>query len=147
MKGVIQEDHIPLNNFRLTVPGLPDFVFTAVTGLEEELDVTQLPDRTVASGGRTNTVEFDVMLPLHHVAEQLAMELWFRESQDPAPPTYRKVGTLVLPTLSGQGERSFTLVGLFPRRRTLPDFEMENEGEMAAATWGMVASEIIPLGI
>jgi hypothetical protein len=147
VKGVLQADHIPLNSFRLVIVGLPDLVLTGVSGLEEELDVTNLPDRTIASGGRTGPVEFDIMQPLHHTAEYLAMEAWFRESQDPAPPTYRKVGMLVLPSLSQSRERSYTLVGLFPRRRALPDFEMDNEGELSVVTWGMACSQVLPIGL
>ena len=53
MKGVIQPNHIPMNNFVLQVIGLPDIVFTEVGDISEIIDKVDLPDRTRASGGRS----------------------------------------------------------------------------------------------
>ncbi len=145
MKGVIQPDHIPLNQFQLLVLGLGNFTFISVTGLEEELNVVDLPDRTVASGGRTNAIEFVVKLPLHHRTEQAQMELWYRESQDPVLPTYKKPATLILPSSSRQIVVSYALSNVFPMKRTTPDFELENDGEMAANEWTMRADSMLPL--
>jgi hypothetical protein len=145
MKAVIQPDHIPLNKFELIVLGLPPFTFTALSGLEEELDVVDLPDRTVASGGRTGPVEIEVMLPAHHIAEQAAMELWFQESQDPVLPTYKKPGTLLITSISGGTVRSFSMPDLFPSKRTIPDFEFDNDGELAEIGWTLRASDVLPI--
>lgn len=145
MKGVIKKDHIPLNKFQLLVLGLPDFTFTAVSGIEEELDVTDLPDRTRASGGRTAPVEFTVMLPMHHIVEQAAMELWYAQSKDPVAVDYQKQGTLILPSISGNTIRTYSLIDLFPSKRGLPEFEMDNEGEMAAVEWTLNANEVLPI--
>lgn len=145
MKSVIQPDHIPLNKFELIVVGLPPFTFTSLTGLEEELDKVNLPDRTVASGGRTQPVEFDVMLPTHHIAEQLAMEAWFQESQDPVLPTYKKPGTLIVSSISGNIVRSWSFPDLFPFKRTHPDMEMDNDGELSELQWALAASDILPI--
>lgn len=145
MKGIIQADHIPLNQFQLVVLGLGSFTFISITGLEEELNVVDLPDRTVASGGRTNPLEFVVALPLHHKTEQLQMELWFRESQDPVLPTYKKPATLILPSISRQLIQSYALSNVFPSKRGTPDFELDNDGEMAANEWTMRADSMLPL--
>lgn len=145
MKAVIQPDHIPLNKFQLLVLGLPTFTFTALAGLEEELDVVDLPDRTVASGGRTQPQEFTVMLPTHHITEQAAMELWFQESQDPVLPTYKKPATLLLPSISGQIVRSYSLIDVFPSKRTLPDVDFDNDGELSQIEWTLRASDMLPI--
>ena len=145
MKGVIDPDHIPLNKFQLIVLGLPAFTFTSLSGLEEELDKVNLPDRTVRSGGRTQPVEFDVMLPLHHTVQRLAMEAWFQETQDPVSPTYLKPGTLILPSLSGGTIVSYSFPDLFPSKRGVPDFEFDNDGEMAELTWTLNASDMLPI--
>lgn len=148
MKGVIAEDHIPLHKFRLSVSGIPiDLIFTSVSGIEEELDVAEMPDRTVATGGRTKPVEFTCMLPLHHEVEQAAMEAWFAQTHgDGKEPNvnlkYKRTGTLRLPSISGQIQVTFVLDELFPCGRSLPDFEMENEGEMAQVEWKFAASDI-----
>lgn len=145
MKGVIQSDHIPVNKFQLLVAGLPPLVITELSGIEDELEAVDLPDRTSASGGNRKSTEFTMMLPMHHTVEQAAMELWYRESQDPVQPTYKKIGTLVHTSISGSTLRTFTLVGLYPKKRGLPDLEMVNEGEMAGVEWTMSADDIEPI--
>lgn len=145
MKGVIQPDHIPLNKYQLLVVGLPELTFTSLTGLEEELDVVSLPDRTVASGGRTQPIEFEVMHPAHHTVEQLAMEAWFQEGQDPVSPLYKKPGTLIITSLTGGNARTFSMPDLFVSKRTIPDFEFDNDGEMAEITWTLRASDMLPI--
>lgn len=148
MKGVILEDHIPLNKYVLTVDGIGvDLILTTVSGIEEELDVTDMPDRTVATGGRTQAVEFTAMLPLHHEVEQAAMEEWYAQTHGTGrSPTvdlgYKRTGTLRLSSLSNAIQAVFLLDELFPSKRALPDFEMENEGEMAQVEWSFRASDI-----
>jgi hypothetical protein len=145
MKGAIKEDHIPVNKYQLNVLGLPPLTCTEISGLEEELITTTLPDRTVASGGDTNPVEFDAMIPEHHIVEQAAMEAWFVESQDPVLPSYKKVGTLISESVSGGTVVTKSLVGIFPKKRATPDREMANEGEMAAITWTFSVDKVLPI--
>lgn len=145
MKGTIQPDHIPLNKFQLLVLGLPPLTLMSLSGLEEELDVVELPDRTVASGGRTRAVEFTIEIPAHHTTEQAAMEVWFQESQDPVTPTYKKPGTLILTSISGGTTRTFSMPDMFPSKRVIPDFEQDNDGEMASFEWTIRASDILPI--
>jgi len=145
LKGTIQPDHIPLNKYQLIVLGMPPLDFTTIAGLEEELDTVELPDRTVVTGGRTKPVEFTAKLPMHHTVQQAAVELWFQESQDPVSPTYKKPGTLILTSLTGGTVRSFSFPDIFPAKRTIPDFEMNNEGEMAEEEWMFKASDILPI--
>lgn len=146
MKGVIQSDHIPANKFKLIVVGLPvNFTFTAVSGIEEELDTVDLPDRTVASGGRTAPVELTAVLPLHHTGEQAVMEAWFQESQDPVLPSYKKPATLILTSLTGDTVRSFSFPDMFPAKRSVSDFEMDNDGEMSTVEWTLRASDMFPI--
>lgn len=145
MKGVIQGDHIPVNKYQLLVLGMPPLVITELSGIEDELETADLPDRTVASGGNRKATEFTMMIPMHHGVEQAAMEVWYRESQDPVSPTYKKAGTLVHTSISGSTLRTFTLIGVFPKKRALPDLEMVNEGEMAQVEWTMSTDDIEPI--
>lgn len=145
MKGVIDQDHIPLNKFQLVVLGLPEFTFTTLAGLEEELDVVDLPDRTVVSGGRTQSVEFTVMLPAHHLVQQLAMEAWFQEGQDPVTLTYKKPGTMIMTSISGAIVRSFSMPDMFVSKRVIPDFDFDDDGELAQIEWTIRASDVLPI--
>ena len=142
MKGSIQPDHIPKNKYVLTIIGLPPITFTKVSGLEEELETVDLPDRTVASGGNTKAVEFTVSMPTHHTPERIAMENWNLQCRDPVAPNYKKIGTLVKQSLTGINMVSYTLQGLFVKKRSTPDVEMSNEGELDELEWTMSADQI-----
>jgi hypothetical protein len=144
-KGTIKPDHIPVNKFMLLVAGLPPLTILKASGIEEELETVDLPDRTRASGGSTKPVTFDVATPLHHVVEQAAWEAWYKEAQDPTWPTAKKVGTLVLQSISGAVFRSFSLLGLFVHKRALPELDMANEGELATVTWTLSADDVLPV--
>ncbi len=143
IKGAIQANHIPLNKYKLLVVGLPPLTPTKVSGIEEELEAVDLPDRTKASGGNTKVVQFTVMLPMHHLIEQAAMEVWFKESQDPVLPSYKKPATVIMTPIGPGIPVARTLVGVFPMKRKLPDLEMKNEGEMAEVEWTLSADDII----
>lgn len=145
MKGVIDPDHIPVNKYTLKFLGFVDLTPVEISGLEDTLQTTDLPDRTRASGGNREMSECTIKLPMHHTVEQAAMEVWFRESQDPVSPTYKKTGTLIMERISGSGDRSFTIVGVFPSKRVLPDLEMANEGEMTVVEWTLSVDDIIPI--
>lgn len=144
MKGAIQPDHIPKNKYKLKVVGLPEITFTFVSGLEEELETADMPDRTSASGGNTKYTEFTVRMPTHHAAERIAMENWFTESQDPVDPGYKKVGTLFKSSISGTASVSYLLHGLYVKKRATQDLEMSNEGELDEIEWTMSCDQIFP---
>jgi len=147
MKGDIQSDHIPVNKFVFSVLGLIDLTVTAVSGLDDELETVKLPDRTQASGGNRGPTNFDITIPAHHQLEQAAMEVWYRESQDPVLPTYKKPCTLTLKSISGQSSYRLSLVGVFPMKRGVPELDKENEGEMAGIVWSMSADDVIPIPV
>ncbi len=147
MKGDIAPDHIPLNKYQLLVLGtaVPAFTFTEISGIEEELQVTELPDRTVASGGQTNPVEFTARSPMHHISEQAALETWYNEGKDPVDPGYKKSATLIHQSGSGAIVNTYSIVGIFCSKRGLPDLSMENEGELATNEWTFRADEVYPI--
>lgn len=146
MKGEIQPDHNPVNKFEFQVVGLGVFTAVEISGIEDELDTTELPDRTVASGGNRQATEFELKIPMHHTTERALLEIWYKESQDPVSPTYKKPCTLLHPSLSGAKSVNYTLIGVFPKKRTLPDLEKANEGEMAVITFMMSCDDVLPLG-
>jgi len=146
MKGVLQKDHIPVNKYQMLIVGLPPLTFTEISGIEQELETVDLPDRTVASGGNKGTVEFTAMQPAHHLAEVAAIETWFNaESTDPVSGSYKKDGTVILQSISGNVVKTHSILGMFPSKKALPDLEMANEGEMAAIEWTFKADEVLPI--
>lgn len=142
IKGVILPDHVQVNKYQLTVAGLPPLLFTAVSGIEEEMDTVDLPDRTSQTGGRTKPVEFEVTQPAHHMIERLAMEAWWSECKDPVSPLHKKIGTLIAFSQSTIMQVSYMLFGVFPSKRALPDFDLDNDGDMAALVWTLKADEV-----
>jgi len=145
MRGEVLPDHMPISNFTLLVVGLPPMYFSKIAGLEQELQTVDLPDRTTASGGNTTPVEFTAETMMHHTNDQLALELWFKEGQDPVSPLYKKAATLIHKSLSGGNFRSFTLVALYVSKRKTPDLDKINEGEPAVIEWTFKADDMLPI--
>jgi hypothetical protein len=145
MKGRIKPDHIPVNKYELLFIGMPPLTVIKMSGLEKELETVDLPDRTTASGGQTKQLEFTMEMPQHHVVEQAAMELWFKESQDPVSPNYKKNGTLVGTSLSDAIVVSKSILAAFPSKPKYPDMDMSNEGEMAVVEWTMKCDDVLPV--
>lgn len=145
LKGAIKPDHIPVNKYVMSVVALLPLTFTEISGIEEETDVIDLPDRTRASGGNSQPFEFTVMQPMHHTAEVAAMEVWFQEGKDPVTPTFKKPVTLRYISGTGAIERQYAILGAWVSKRKLPDLSMENEGEMAQIEWTFQADSLLPL--
>lgn len=142
MKGAIKPGHMPANKFQFLVLGLPPITFTQVSGIEDELEVVDLPDRTKASGGNRKAIEFTATVPMHHLAEQAALELWFSQSQDPVDPGYKKIATLIFLSIDGSVFRTFSLTGVFPSKRSTSELDMSNEGEMTTTEWTFQADDV-----
>jgi len=145
MKGDIRPDHIPINKWDLLVLGMPRFTITEQSGIEEELETTDLPDKTRASGGNSMPVEFTAKMSMHHLEEQAAMELWFASCKDPVSPLYKKNATLIHKSISGIVLKTYSLIGLFPTKRVLPDLDKANEGELATVEWTFSADLPLPI--
>ena len=143
IKGVFLPAHGQINKFRFSVPGLPAFTPVSITGIEKEIETTELPDKTIATGGRQLPLEFELALAAHHDLEIAAMDVWQDECEDPVDPLHKKVATLDLLGQSGRVVRSYMLPGCFPPKLALPDFELDNEGEMAQHSYTMRADELI----
>lgn len=145
MKGSIQSGHIPVNKYQLLFVGVPLLTPTTVSGIEEELQTVDLPDRTKASGGNTGASEMTIAIPAHHSVEIAAMETWWIESQDPVSPLYKKAGSLLMESVAiGGATRTVNLMGVFPTKRKYPDLEMANEGEMAVVEWTLSIDQVLP---
>jgi hypothetical protein len=145
MKGVIQPDHIPVNRYQLIIAGLPvQLRPTEISGMEDEMATTDLPDRTRATSGERNALEFTMMIPAHHTAEVLACEAWYREGMSPVSPSYKKSGMIIMQSLTGANARVRTLIGAFISKRTDPDLEMASDGEMASLEYTVSVDDCLP---
>ena len=145
MKGSVQPNHIPVNNYELIVVGLPGILFTEISGLEDETESTQMPDRTVVSGGNVLPTEFTAMMFEHHTVERAALELWLKEGRDPVSPLYKKIGTLIKRTIGGQIGSTKTLTGLWVKKSSGADLELANEGEPAMIEWTFSTDSVQPV--
>lgn len=143
MKGSILPNHIPVNKYSLLVLGLPtQLTPITVSGLEEELETVDLPDRTKASGGNTKSQEFTIAIPAHHHLEVSAMESWFRQGQDPVSFLYKKAGNLTMKPIGPGPGRVRQLAGMFVTKRKEADLELANEGEMAVIEYTISVDEV-----
>jgi hypothetical protein len=145
IKNVLKVNRVQVNKFQLTIaPGVGSPLFTTISGLEEELDTVDLPDRTSRSGGREKQLEFEVQQPMHHDLEVLAMEAWYRMCKM-SLPLYLKLGTLVLFDEWGIPRRRYTLPNLWISKRSHSELDLDNDGEMSTITWTLKADQIIPM--
>jgi hypothetical protein len=142
MKGVISSDHIPVNKYQLLFLGMPPLTITEISGIEQELQTTDLPDKTVASGGDVLPVEFSIKIPLHETVQVAACELWLSLSKGDVDPNYKLMGTLIMQSITGNLLRTYALVNAFPFKRGLPDLSMENEGDAAIVEFGFKADDV-----
>lgn len=143
LKGVIQQNHVQDNKFALTMVGMIPIVVLSVGAIEEEMDASDLADRSHRSGGRTKPVQFPITTPMHHTAERLAMELWYRQGKDPISPLHLKVGALMAYTQSGIPFVKYSLINCWLKGRALPEFNLDSEGAMAELTWTVSADELL----
>lgn len=145
MKGQVQPNIISVNRYTLSILGILDLTPVTITGIADVLESVDLPDRTRASGGQRKATEFMMGIPAHHELEQLAMEAWFIEGQDPISPTYKKTCTLEMTAISGSGSRTYSLVGVFAIERLTPALDLKNAGDMAIIDWKMSVDSIFPI--
>lgn len=149
MQQTLLPDHIPVNNFELIVVGGPPVLqFTKLGGFDWALDTVTLPDRTVASGGTTQAVEFTGEHPKHHTVEDAFLQTWWAESgagTNIVLPTYKKAATLVVASISLINVRTFSLIGTFPKNQKTADRDQANEGDMDVTEWTFSADLPIPL--
>lgn len=144
MKQVLLPDHIAVNNFELIAIGAPPLRFITSDGLEEELDTTDLPDRTRASGGATKAIEWAMTHPKHHTVEDAFLEAWFTEAKL-ALPTYKKAVTLLIKSISSLNVRSYNIIDVFPMKRKTADLDINNEGDLNVTEWTFSGDLVIPV--
>lgn len=136
LKGRIDPDHIPVNKYELAMVGLVSApTFVEVSGLEQEIGVIDLPDRTRAPGGQVSASEITVKVPAHHSADVNAMDLWWDECQDPITATAKKAGTLTHSSGTGSIQRIYALTGAWVSKRKLADLNMADDGAMAVVEY------------
>lgn len=145
IKATLQPDHIPVNKYEMLILGMPSITFTKISGMEVEIDTVELPDRTVASGGNVAAIEFTAEMPMHHMVELAALEVWLEEGQDPVSSTYKKAGTLIMKSGTGDTIKTYSMIGLWCCKRKLPDLDFEDEGAMAVVEWTFYCDNVLPV--
>jgi len=137
VKGALKNDPGQVHRYRLMVIGLnpSDLNPTKVGGIEQETGKAELPDRTAISDGVPKAGELTVTIPAHHGIELGAVEAWYNDTRAKAPSKYKKSGTLLVFNGARQIVRTVKLTGLWPNKRTEPDYEMSAEGDMAEVEW------------
>lgn len=142
LKGAVQPGHVPVNNFELIIAGLPPIFFTQISGLTDETESINLPDRTVASGGNSLPLEFTAMSFEHHTVERAALLLWQAEGVDPVSKTYKKAGNLIQRNIHGDIVSTRTLTGLWIKSSQTSDLDIANEGEPSMLEWTFSADSV-----
>jgi hypothetical protein len=143
LRGKVNANHVPVNNFELAVSGeTQTFWFTEISGIEFEIQAVDLPDRTKASGGNPLPQEFTAKMLMHHDAERKVLNEWLEAAIEPVTATYKKTATLTHKTIAGANNAKYTITGLWIMKRKLPDLDRANEGEAAVIEWTFSADLI-----
>ena len=145
VKQTLLPDHIPTNKYTLIIAPYGPITFTKISGIEQALDVAELPDRTMSPGGNVHVSEFTAEQPMHHTAQVIIMETWFAECQDPISNTAKKAATLVLQSGIGNRLKTFTMTGLWPKTKKTPDLDYASEGDMAVIEWTFSLDNMLPI--
>lgn len=136
IKNVIQENRIQMNSYSVDIsPGVGNIMFVSVGALDDELDKTELPDRTMRSGGRGKPFEFDVVQPAHHDVEVALMEAWWADCQEPVAPDYLKILTYTKYDGRGSPRRQLVCNNAWISKKSESESDLNNEGDMATITW------------
>lgn len=143
MREVIQEDHMPVNNGTLKLLGLPDITFITISELTLETTKVTLPDGTAVSGGKRNPWELTVTVPSHHAVQILAMDAWVEEGKN-AVNGYKKAGSLIYESVSGNKFKTYTVLGVWAQTATLPAKDMDNDGDQCAHTYVLSGDDALP---
>lgn len=144
MKGVIQKDHMPVNNGTLKVLGLPEITFTTISGITLATTEVELPDATVVSGGKRSPWEMTVTVPTHHLVEIAAMDLWVEQGKN-GSNGYKKAGSIIFESVSGGKFKTYSVLGVWARDLTLPDQDMGNDGDMNVNTYVLRGDDALPV--
>lgn len=142
MKGAIEPDHILTNRYQFDVAGVLKFQPTEVSEITDETLMTELPDRTRASGGEKKASELTFKVPAHHLTVIAALEAWRSEAVELVTPGYKK--TVIYTMSSGTGERLMVrnLFGCWLGKRTDPAAQMSGDGDMAVIEYTMHIDDV-----
>jgi hypothetical protein len=147
MKSVLQPEHVARNRYEMIVLGMPSFTFTKLTGIEQALDVVDLPDRTKASGGRAQAGTMGAAIPAHHTLEYAAMLAWIEDAKAPVGENYKKTATIILKPIGNSvaKTRTITVLGVWPSKKAISDQEMDNDGEMTELEVDLNFDDMLPV--
>lgn len=129
LKGVIPKDIIAANKFTLAIDNV-EIVAVSVSGIEENLQVAELPDGTKASGGRTEASETTIVIPQHVTQSRQVMDLWWQSCKDPVQPDAYKNITVTGTSSTGANTSVSTLIGVFITSRKSADYALEDGSTM-----------------
>jgi hypothetical protein len=114
-----------------------------VSGIEQELETVELPDKTVVTSGRLGVTEFTIKMPAHESTAMAAMDAWWKLCYGTNTTLgYKKDATLTLLDTYGDSKSTWAISGLFPTKRSLPELNAASEGEMAMAEWTFKADDV-----
>jgi hypothetical protein len=146
-KGELSVGYIPNNKFILSIPelGVGDLKIIEVSGIEQELETVELPDKTVATSGRAGIIEFTIKIPAHEDGSIAAINRWFMGCRGNVASDYKKDGTLTLQNTFGTTVSSWTISGMFPTKRTLPELNSSGAGDLTMAEWAFKADDVVKI--
>lgn len=144
VKGEILPGAAPRSKFRVIFAGLPPFYASKFTGLESELEVLELPDRTRQSAGNTKASTADVAGMVHHTIEAAAWDGWWVQSQA-GVAGYKRAGTVEVLGPDDVPVAFYALAGVFPTKWMLGDLD-KTSTDSVEITYSLSVDSVIKIG-
>ncbi len=137
LDNTIDKDIMTAAKYTITVDGIPRFI-TERSGLQEPIDVVDLPDGSQVTGGRTPAQEFTIMVPQHHEADIRFFDAWHALSKaNNTPRTVYRIMTATSRSNSGALSRTSTLLNVWVKGKTHPDLSIAGTDQMTSVEYTM----------
>ena len=143
-KGAVLANHIPVNNFKMTVTGgNVDLLFITLTMPEFETETIDLPDRTQASGGNVLPGESVGSIMGHHNSEVDYLETWRKDGIGKVKTTYKRACTIAEYGIDGKIVRSQGWKGVRIKKVKKTDRDLADPGAPAMYEYTFGIDELL----
>jgi len=116
--------------FVLSFETKEDITFTSISGLEQEIDAAESPDRTAHSTGIAKNVTLTVKCASHDDASISAMYEWYDECWGNVSEGYKKTGTLAFEDNRGIARKVYYLEGAWLKKFADDEAQMEESSKI-----------------
>lgn len=142
-KGSIEAGAAITSEFQCLIAAIIPILATRITGLDRAVKTTTLPDQTIQSTSQVPPLDsIEVDIPLHHIAENLAMEGLSLAFQTGLPGGKNAL-TVLFKGADQRVRTSMFCPGFAVKGRKPSELNAGSDGAMAVITWMCCADDAL----